>query len=82
VVSGAWFSPREASDRLGITLRALYRIIGDGKLACYPFGKVFRLRAEDVERFGSSGDGPGAGVREPRRPGPTPASGSAALDLL
>ena len=46
-----WLSTREACDELGITLRTLYRIIDEGKLSCYQFGRVYRLKTEDVEAF-------------------------------
>lgn len=46
-----WLSTREACDELGITLRTLYRIIDEGKLSCYQFGRVYRLKTDDVESF-------------------------------
>ena len=46
-----WLSTREACDELGITLRTLYRIIDEGKLPCYQFGRVYRLKTDDVESF-------------------------------
>ena len=46
-----WVSTREACDELGITLRTLYRIIDEGKLPCYQFGRVYRLKTDDVESF-------------------------------
>ncbi len=76
-------STRDACDQLGITLRTLYQIIDEGQLACYKFGRVYRLKTEDVEHYRSPGNNPnsgGEGVREPRRPRPAPSSGSAALE--
>lgn len=73
----------DACEELGITLRTLYRIIDEGRLPCYRFGRVYRLRTEDVEDYRSSGNDPdagGASVREPRRPRPTPSPATAALD--
>lgn len=46
-----WLSTREASARLGITLRSLYRFIDGGDLTAYKFGRVIRLKQDDVERF-------------------------------
>ena len=46
-----WLSTREASARLGVTLRSLYRFIDGGELAAYKFGRVIRLKEDDVDRF-------------------------------
>lgn len=46
-----WLSTKEASVRLGVTLRSLYRFIDEGELAAYKFGRVIRLKEGDVERF-------------------------------
>ncbi len=46
-----WMSTREASERLGITLRTLYRFIDEGQLGAYKFGRVIRLKEADVEAF-------------------------------
>jgi excisionase family DNA binding protein len=34
-----WLSTKEASERLGITLRSLYRFIDEGDLVAYKFGR-------------------------------------------
>jgi len=47
----SWLSTKDASARLGVTLRSLYRFIDGGELAAYKFGRVIRLKEEDVERF-------------------------------
>jgi excisionase family DNA binding protein len=47
----SWLSTREAAERLGVTLRSLYRFIDEGSLPAYRFGRVIRLRAEEVDRF-------------------------------
>jgi excisionase family DNA binding protein len=47
----AWLGTKEAAARLGITLRSLYRFIDEGDLAAYKFGRVIRLKTEDVDRF-------------------------------
>ena len=46
-----WLSTKEASERLGITLRSLYRFIDEGDLVAYKFGRVIRIQESDVERF-------------------------------
>lgn len=46
-----WLSTKEAAERLGVTLRTLYRFIDEGQVAAYQFGRVIRLQANDVERF-------------------------------
>jgi excisionase family DNA binding protein len=47
----AWLGTKEAAARLGITLRSLYRFIDEGDLAAYKFGRVIRLKEQDVDRF-------------------------------
>jgi excisionase family DNA binding protein len=46
-----WLSTRQASERLGVTLRTLYRFIDEGQIPAYQFGRVIRLKAADVVRF-------------------------------
>ena len=46
-----WLSTKEAAERLGITLRSLYRFIDEGDLVAYKFGRVIRLQEADVVRF-------------------------------
>lgn len=46
-----WMSTKEAASYLGVTLRSLYRFIDEGTLAAYRFGRVIRLKQEDVEGF-------------------------------
>jgi excisionase family DNA binding protein len=46
-----WLSTKEAAARLGITLRSLYRFIDEGDLAAYKFGRVIRLKEDDVNRY-------------------------------
>ena len=47
----AWLGTKEASARLGITLRSLYRFIDEGDLPAYKFGRVIRVKVEDVDQF-------------------------------
>lgn len=46
-----WLSTAEASRRLGINTRTLYRLIDGGEINAYKFGRVIRLQATDVEQF-------------------------------
>ena len=46
-----WLGTKEAAERLGITLRSLYRFIDEGDLPAYKFGRVIRLQEADVDRF-------------------------------
>jgi len=46
-----WMSTREAAEHLGVTLRSLYRFIDEGSLPAFKFGRVIRLKAEDVDAF-------------------------------
>jgi excisionase family DNA binding protein len=46
-----WLSTKEASLYLGVNLRTLYRFIDEGDLAAYKFGRVIRLRLDDVDNF-------------------------------
>ena len=46
-----WLSTKDAAARLGVTLRSLYRFIDEGELAAYKFGRVIRLKADDVDRY-------------------------------
>jgi excisionase family DNA binding protein len=46
-----WLSTKDASDRLGITLRSLYRLIDEGELNAYRIGRVIRLQEADLDQF-------------------------------
>ena len=46
-----WLSTLAAARTLGITPRTLYRLIDEGELPAYRFGRVIRLRAAEVEEF-------------------------------
>jgi excisionase family DNA binding protein len=46
-----WLNTKEASERLGITLRTLYRLIDEGQLPAYKFGRVIRLKETEVDEF-------------------------------
>ncbi len=42
---------KDAANYLGITLRTLYRVIDEGQLAAYRFGRVIRVKRADVDAF-------------------------------
>jgi excisionase family DNA binding protein len=46
-----WLSTKEAAEHLGVTLRSLYRFIDEGALSAFKFGRVIRLKADDVDAF-------------------------------
>ena len=46
-----WLSTAEAARRLGITPRTLYRFIDEGQLPAYRFGRVIRLKQDEVDRY-------------------------------
>ncbi len=46
-----WLSTKDAATYLGITPRTLYRLIDDGQLPAYKFGRVIRLKQDDVDTF-------------------------------
>lgn len=46
-----WLNTEEAAKRLGITTRTLYRFMDQGRLPSYRFGRVFRLKMADIEKF-------------------------------
>lgn len=46
-----WLSTKDASARLGITLRTLYRLIDEGQVPAYKFGRVIRLKETEVDSF-------------------------------
>jgi excisionase family DNA binding protein len=44
-----WLSPTQAAERLGITLRAVYRLIDRGVLVGYRIDGQIRLLAHEVD---------------------------------
>ena len=46
-----WMGTREACERLGVTLRTLYRFIDEGQVPAYKMGRVIRLQAADLDAF-------------------------------
>ena len=41
----------EVADRLGVSLRSVYRLIDTGQLPAYKIGRLIRLRTAEVEAF-------------------------------
>jgi excisionase family DNA binding protein len=46
-----WMGTRDACERLGVTLRTLYRFIDEGQLPAYKMGRVIRVQEADIEAF-------------------------------
>jgi excisionase family DNA binding protein len=46
-----WLGTSEACERLGVNLRTLYRFIDEGQLLAYRFGRVIRIKEEDLADF-------------------------------
>jgi excisionase family DNA binding protein len=46
-----WLSTAQATRRVGVTTRTLYRFIDDGLVPAYRMGRVLRLVADDVDAF-------------------------------
>jgi len=42
---------KEAAAYLGVNLRTLYRFIDGGDLPAYKFGRVIRLRRDEIDAF-------------------------------
>ena len=46
-----WLSSQDAAERLGVSLRTLYKFIDEGQVPAYKFGRVIRLQAGEVDAF-------------------------------
>jgi excisionase family DNA binding protein len=46
-----WLSTAAAARRIGITPRTLYRFIDEGQVPAYRFGRVIRLKQNEVDEF-------------------------------
>jgi excisionase family DNA binding protein len=46
-----WLSTKDACERLGVTLRTLYRLIDEGQVPAYKLGRLIRLKAGEVDAF-------------------------------
>ena len=49
--ANVWMSSGEAADVLGLRTRTLYRLIDEGQLPAYRFGRVIRLKRHEVDAF-------------------------------
>lgn len=46
-----WLGTKETADRLGLTVRTVYRVVDGGELPCYRFGRVLRFKQHEVDEF-------------------------------
>ncbi len=46
-----WLSTKECCERLGVTVRTLYRFIDEGQLPAYQMGRVIRVQEADLATF-------------------------------
>ena len=46
-----WLSTGDAARRLGVPTRTLYRFLDEGELPGYRFGRVIRLKLDDVDAY-------------------------------
>jgi excisionase family DNA binding protein len=46
-----WMSTPAAAEYLGVNTRTVYRLIDEGELPAYKFGRVIRLKEADVVAF-------------------------------
>lgn len=47
-------TPREVMDFLCIGRNSFYRLVNTGELVAFRIGKLWRVRREEVERFGKN----------------------------
>jgi excisionase family DNA binding protein len=48
---GRWMGTPAVAEYLGVNPRTVYRLIDEGELPAYKFGRVIRLRERDVADF-------------------------------
>ena len=46
-----WLKPVDVGRQLGVPTREVYRLIDEGALPAYKFGRTIRLLASDVEAY-------------------------------
>ncbi len=46
-----WFSTHAAAAYLGLKCRTVHKLIDDGDLPAYRFGRVLRVKRLDIERY-------------------------------
>jgi excisionase family DNA binding protein len=69
-----WVSTADAAESLGIALRTLYRLIDEGGLPAYKFGRVIRLMRADLDAYVESQRIEPGTLRHLYAPGRDPAS--------
>ena len=50
-MANGWLGTQEAAERIGVTLRTLYRFVDEGQIPAYKMGRVIRLKESDVDDF-------------------------------
>ncbi len=46
-----WLKPIDVARLLGVRTRDVYRLIDEGELPAYRFGRIIRLLAADVDEY-------------------------------
>lgn len=46
-----WLGTQQVADELGLTLRTVYGLVNRGELIAHRFGRVIRIRREDLEDY-------------------------------
>lgn len=46
-----WLSTQQAARHIGVTPRTLYRMLDEGQLPGYRFGRVIRIKVSDLDVF-------------------------------
>lgn len=49
--SREWLKPIDVARLLGVPTREVYRLIDEGALVAYKFGRAIRLRTSDVDAY-------------------------------
>lgn len=57
-----WLSTKAAADALGVPVRVLYRMIDQGHLPAYKFGRLIRLLREDIDAYLDGGTSGTSGI--------------------
>ncbi len=52
-----WIGTPGAAKRLGVSVQDLYRLIDEGRIPAYRFGRIIRLRIAELDEFGVTRDG-------------------------
>ena len=51
MVGPEWLGTTDAAKYLGLSAVTFYRLIDDGQLPAYRFGRVIRIKASDLDAF-------------------------------